>query len=221
MRALVAAVVCLASASFANASGSTDGIGRISVGGGARWTLNDWFNGKAAAAGRPVTTAEGFVTAPLGFQGTASFGYGAFDWFEVAVDVFGGFESFQLEGWQPFSSTSYGALVGLRVTRYDVLFPGFVPYVGVQTGPILSTVTSPSAPGSENVLQGWSVNGGAAYKITDRLGFFVDVRYLLGRVFVAEIAGRNVGGVFVSVGVSIFLPAAPKRDFDVPGFSRQ
>lgn len=214
---VVLALVCATSTSaWANGT-STDGIGRISVGGGLRWTMNNWFNSRAAEKGY-APNSDGFSTAPLGFQGTASFGYGAFDWFELAVDLFVGFESFGLQGHDPFTSTSYGALIGVRATRYDFPLPGLVPYIGFQTGPMLSTVTSSSAPGNESVLQAWSANAGAAYRFTDRFGIFLDVRYLHGRVFVADIAGRNVGGVFVSAGVAFFFPASPKRDLDVPGF---
>jgi len=205
-------------ASPAFADSATDGVGRISFGGGLRWTPNGFFNGKAAEAGRANTTTQEWVTAPIGAQGMASFGYGAFEWFELAVDVFGGFESFQLEGWLPHASVSYGGLIGFRLTRYDFPFQGLVAYVGVQTGPMLVTVSSPSSPGAERIMQAWSVNGGAAYKFTDKLALFVDVRYLYGRVFVSDIAGRNVGGVSFSAGLTIFFPPSPKRDLDVPGF---
>lgn len=213
MRFAFAVALLLAAPSFADSP--TDGIGRISLGGGLRWTMNDYFNARASEAARPV---EAKGTAPWGFQGMASFGYGAFEWLEIAVDLFGGFESFQIAGEDLFSSVSYGGLIGLRLTRYDFPFQGLVPYVGVQTGPMLAIVTSASEPGGERILQGWSVNGGASFRITDRFGLFVDVRYLHGRVFVAELAGRNVGGLFVSAGVSLFFPASPKRELDVPGF---
>jgi hypothetical protein len=211
-------VVSLFVASPALADGPTDGVGRVSFGGGLRWTPNGFFNGKAAEAGHANTTAEDFVTAPLGFQGMASFGYGAFEWLEVAVDVFGGFESFQLEGWLPFSSVSYGGLFGVRLTRYDFPVKGLVPYLGVQSGPMLVTVNSPSVPGTERIMQAWSVNGGATWKFTDKLGIYVDVRYLYGRAYVSEIAARNVGGLWFSAGLSIFFAPTPKRDLDVPGF---
>lgn len=213
MRFAFAVALLIAAPSFADSS--TDGVGRISLGGGLRWTMNDYFNARATEAGRPV---EKTGTAPFGFQGMGSFGYGAFDWLELAVDLFGGFESFQIAGEDLFSSVSYGGLIGLRLTRYDFPFQGLVPYVGVQTGPMLTIVTAPTEPGGERILQGWSVNGGATFRITERVGIFVDVRYLYGRVFVAELAGRNVGGVFVSAGVSLFFPSSPKRDLDVPGF---
>lgn len=216
---LVLCVSLSATEAWAGPGTSTDGVGRISIGGGLRWTMNDWFNLKATEAGLPpVSGGDEFVTAPLGFQGMASFGYGAFDWFEICVDVFAGYESFKLDGWAPFASVSYGATIGVRATRYDFPVQGLAPYLGVGSGPLLTTVTSQSAPGTERVLQTWSFNGGAAYKLTDRIGLFVDVRYLLGRAFVADIAGRNIGGVFLSAGVSIFFPPSPKRDLDVPGF---
>jgi hypothetical protein len=219
MRGLVA-VVALGWAVAARADTPTDGMGRVSVGGTLRLTPNDFFNAKATDAGRgPI--AEG-TTAPLGAGGVASFGYGAFEYFEVAFDVYAAWEAFALEGLRPFSSTNYGILLGFRVTRYDVLFKGFAPYVGAQTGISLVTVTSPDAPGSERALQPWSVNGGFSWRFTERLGLFVDVRYLLSRVFVADIAGRNVGGVFVSAGLAIFFPSPTERrdSNEVPGFSR-
>jgi hypothetical protein len=214
----LAVVALLAVGSPALADSPTDGVGRISIGGGLRWTPNWYFDDRASAQGRATTGAEEPVTAPFGPQGLVSFGYGAFEWFEVAIDLFVGYESFQLQGWLPFTSVSYGALIGVRATRYDFPLPGLVPYVGVQTGPMLVTVTSPSVPQSEALMQAFSVNGGAAYKITDRLGLFVDVRWILGRVFVADIAGRNVGGIFASAGLTIFFPPSPKRDQDLPGF---
>jgi hypothetical protein len=219
MRGLVMSLALLG-AMAARADTPTDGMGRVSVGGTLRLTPNDYFNGRAVEAGR-APLAEG-TTAPFGAGGVASFGYGAFEYFEVAVDLYAAWEAFALEGLRPFSSTNYGILLGFRVTRYDVLVKGFAPYVGAQTGLSLVTVTSPDAPGSERALQPWSVNGGFSWRFTERLGLFVDVRYLIGRAFVADIAGRNVGGIFVSAGLAIFFPSATERrdSSEVPGFSR-
>lgn len=217
-RGLVVLALCGATVCFADTP--TDGVGRVSIGGTLRLTPNDYFNNKALEAGRPLVPSAS--TSPLGAGGMASFGYGAFEYFEVAIDLYGAWESFVLDGWLPFSSTNYGILLGFRVTRYDVLFKGFAPYIGAQTGISLVTVTSPSKPAGESALQPWSVNGGFAWRFTERLGVFVDVRYLLSRSFVAEISGRNVGGFFVSAGLSIFFPSATERrdTNEVPGFSR-
>jgi hypothetical protein len=117
-----------------------------------------------------------------------------------------------------FNSFTYGALIGIRLTRYDFPFRGLVPYLGVQTGPTLVSVSSPTVPGPERLVQGFSGNAGFAYRITERVAVFLDVRYLYARAFVADLAGRNVGGVFGSLGVSIIFPAAEKRDLEVPGF---
>ena len=216
MKSLTLVVLVLAAPSLADTP--TDGVGRISIGGGLRWTPNWWFDGRATAAGSaPIHNGEAF-RAPLGIQGAASFGYGAFEWFELSVDLLVGYESFELDGLLPFTSVSYGGLIGARVTRYDFPVAGLVPYLGAQAGPLLVTVNSTSRPAGETILPAFSVNGGASYKLTDRLGLFVDARWLLARVFVADIAGRNVGGVFFSVGLSIFFPPAPKHDLEVPGF---
>jgi hypothetical protein len=217
MRASALAAALLVTGA-ARADTPTDGMGRVSVGGTLRVTPNDYFNDRAREAGRALI-AEG-TTSPLGAGGVASFGYGAFEYLEVTFDLYAAWEAFALEGWSPFSSTNYGLLAGLRLTRYDVLFRGFAPYLGVQTGISLVTVTSPSAPGGERALQPLSVNGGFSWRFTERLGAFVEVRYLLSRVFVADIAGRNVGGFFASAGVAFFFPSpTERRDAgEVPGF---
>lgn len=197
----------------AQADSSIEGWGRVSVFGGWRWVPNWFFADKAAEAGTPMLKAS-----PGGPQGGASFGYGALPFVEVAIDLFIGYETFELSGLQPFSSVSYGGLLGARFTRMDVLFPGFAPYLGVQAGPMLASVTSNSAPQPEKLLGAVSVNGGVNYRFAERFAVNLDVRWIIARTYVDPIAGINVGGVWFSAGFTIFFAPAPKRDLDVPGF---
>ncbi|MBL9039184.1 MAG: hypothetical protein JNG84_11750, partial [Archangium sp.] len=110
-------------------------------------------------------------------------------------------------------------LLGVRLTRNDVLFKGFSPYLGAQVGPTLALISTASFVTYESALFGTSINGGATWRFTERVGITLDVRWLFARFFVPTISGANVGGLFVSAGVTIFLPAAPARkDMAVPGF---
>lgn len=213
LAAAFALVVALASSGARAESRSIEGWGRISVFGGYRWVPNWFFADKAAEAGRPLVRPS-----PGGPQGGASFGYGAFAFAEIAIDLLIGYETFELEGLQPFSAVTYGGLLGPRFTKMDVLFKGFAPYVGVQAGPVLSSVSSNSLPQREKLLGAVAVNGGFNYRFAERLAFNVDVRWMLARNFVDPIAGANVGGVWFSVGFTIFFAPEPKRDLDVPGF---
>lgn len=211
--ALLALAVALCAAGARAESRSIDGWGRITAFGGYRYVPNGYFAEKAAEAGAPMKKPS-----PGGPQGGASFGYGAFSFLEVTIDLLIGYETFELEGQAPFSSVTYGGLLGARFTKLDLLFTGFAPYAGVQAGPILSIVTSNSAPQPEKFLGGIAINGGFNYRFTERLGINLDVRWMFARNYVEPIAGCNVGGLWVSLGFSVFFPPAPKADLDVPGF---
>lgn len=193
-------------------SRGVEGWGRISVMGGYRWTPNWYFTAQAAAAGNPVTHPSN--GGPLGM---ASFGYGAFTNFELSVDAFAAFESFTLDGLAPFSATTYGALIGPRLTKKD-LFPGFTPYVGAEGGPTLALVQSASFSNPERLLGGLAVVGGFHLMVADRWAISFDVRWLYARAVVPGISGINVGGVLFSIGVSTFFAPAPRREYEVPGF---
>ncbi len=212
-RGLVLLVALGAAQAGAADAGSVEGWGRVSVLGGYRWVPNWYFAGKAAEAGSPVS-------APSigGVMGSASFGYGAFPFLEVAIDAVVGYETFTLEGLQPFTSVSYGALLGSRFTRFDVLVKGLAPYLGVQFGPLLVNLSSPSLPQPEKLVGALMVSGGVSYRFADRFAFTLDARWLLARSFVNPIAGANAGGFTFSAGLTVFFAPTPKRDLDVPGF---
>jgi len=195
------------------AAESLEGMGRISVVGGYKWTPNWYFESRAAAQGSPL------ISRTPGIQGSASFGYGVSSWAEVAVDLFGAWETFALEGYQPFSSTIYGALLGVRIAKLDFLVRGLVPYLQAQVGPSVAQIASTSVASSERVLMGISVSGGLTWRFAERFGITLEARYLQARLSVPEISGANVGGLFASIGVTMFFPGSLERkDLSVPGF---
>lgn len=211
MRRLALALLALLSTG-ARAEG-VEGWGRISVGGGWRWVPNWHLEARAAQAGTPVVSAlHG------GPQGSAAFGYGVTPWLEAAIDVFAGYDTFEVQGTRPYTAVSYGALLGAKVYAPDLLVEGLQPYLGVQVGPTLSMLTSDDAALPERALAGTSLSGGATLRLGERFGLTFDVRYLLARNFLPPLSGLNVGGVWFSVMLTVFVPPAPKRDLDVPGF---
>ncbi len=190
-----------------------EGMGRISVVGGYKWTPNGYFEGKAAQAGHPLTGRT------PGIEGSASFGYGVNSFAEVAIDLFGGWETFTLDGYQPFSSTIYGGLIGLRVTSTTLFGRSLVPHLGAQAGPAVAQITSPSFDLGERVLLAATGNIGVTWRFVERFGITLDVRYMYARLFVADISGANIGGVFFSIGATMYFPGSPERkDLSVPGF---
>ncbi|MDP1828343.1 MAG: hypothetical protein Q8L48_34055 [Archangium sp.] len=214
MRRLLLGVLLLSSTALAD---GIDGWGRISVGGGFRWIPNWYFIDRAAQAGTPVL--PGLSGGP---QLTASFGYGVSSALELSIDLFGGFETINLalpDGQkQEYTSGAYGVLLGGRFTGNNVFFKGFMPYLAVQAGPLLSAITSRVNSQPERVLLAFSASAGATWRFADRYGISLEARYINSRSVLSPISGINVGGVAFSALFTIFFPPPPKRDLDVPGF---
>jgi opacity protein-like surface antigen len=205
-RAAVLACLLTATATFADEDvRSLEGMGRIAVQGGYRWTPNAEFMKRAAALGHPV---EGGM--PGGPQFSASFGYAPLDWIEATIDVFVGFENFRLQDLEQFTSTTYGALLGVRFAKMDFPFRGLVPYFGAQLGPVLSFITGKSIAGNERLNTGYSINAGLTFRVADRWGIGLDARYLFSRGEVPDIATIDAGGLWVSLSITYFIPAGPK-----------
>jgi hypothetical protein len=211
--ALLGALAALGTAEAWAESTSVDGWGRLTVFGGYRLVPNGYFAGRAAEAGSPMLHAS--VGGP---QGGASFGYGTLSFVEICIDLLIGYETFELEGQLPYSSVTYGGLLGVRLTRLDWLVPGLAPFLGMQGGPILANVSSGSNPQPEKLQLAFSVNAGFNYRFAERFAFNVDVRWMYARYYVDPIAGANVGGLWFSAGFTFFFTPAPKKDLDVPGF---
>jgi hypothetical protein len=99
-----------------------------------------------------------------------------------------------------------------------VFFKGFMPYAGLQAGPLLSSLTSRVNPQPERVLLAFSAFGGLTWRVAERYGITLEVRYINARAALWPISGINVGGVAFSAMFTLFFPPAVKRDLDVPGF---
>lgn len=202
----LAVAACLLALSASAAPDRTlEGMGRVAVQAGYRWTPNGEFMRRAADLGHAV---EGGMNG--GPQFSASFGYAPFDWLEATIDVFGGFELFRLQGLEQFTSTTYGALLGVRFAKMDFPVRGLVPYFGAQLGPVLSYITSKSTPPTERFNTGYSINAGLTFRVADRWGIGFDVRYLFARGDVHEVATVAAGGLWGSLSVTYFIPAGPK-----------
>ncbi len=203
-------VVCLASLLAASSilaadERSIEGMGRVAVQAGYRWTPNAEFMRRAAEAQHPVI---GRMSG--GPQFSASFGYAAFKWVEATIDLIGGFENFRLEGIGQVTSTTYGGLLGVRFAKMDFPLSGMVPYIGAQMGPVLSFITSESMPSTERLNTGYSVNAGLAIRIGEHWGVGFDARYLFARGDVPAVATVDAGGIWVSLAITYFIPAGPK-----------
>ncbi len=209
---LVTALLLCASPVFA---ANLDGMGRISVVAGYKWTPNWYFESKAAEQGNPL------ISRGISLQGAASFGYGVTSWVELAIDLIGGYEMFILKGYQPFNSVYYGGLIGGRVATLEFFSRNLSAYFGLQAGPALAQVSSDGVSSSERVVLGISVNAGLTYRVVERIGITLDVRYLYARVPVASIGAANVGGLMPSLGVTLFFPGPASNEvheLPVPGF---
>jgi hypothetical protein len=192
---------------------TVQGMGRITVSGGVRHTPNEYYFNRASEQGRPVQERPS-----VGPAANASFGYGVLDFLEIAIDGYFAYERFSLSGWAPFSSFTYGGFLGARLTKMDFPFRNFVPYVQVMSGATLSIVSSPDVPGTEKLQPGFAAGAGFTYRILERFGVSFDFKWLMARHFIADLAGMNVGGLWFTVGLTLFFPSEAKREPDLPRF---
>jgi hypothetical protein len=204
IRAVLLASVLAGSTALAQER-TIEGMGRVAVQGGYRWTPNPDFARRAAEQQHPVV--GGLTGGP---QFSASFGYAPLDWVEATIDLFVGFEDFRLEGYETFTSTTYGALLGVRLAKMDFPVRGLVPYVGAQLGPALSFISGKSIAGAERLNTGYSLNAGLTVRVKDRWGVGFDARYLFAMGDLPGVATINAGGLWVSLSVTYFIPAGPK-----------
>lgn len=206
---LVAFTLVTASAAFAQQERTMEGMGRVAVQAGYKWAPNGQFVNQAARDGYPLKGSM-----PGGPQASASFGYAPTSWLEATIDLFVGFEGFTLDGLERFSSTTYGALLGVRVGKMDFPVHGLLPYLGAQLGPALSFVTSKSIAGVEKLNTGYSINAGLTYRFADKWGVGLDARYLFADGAIPLPDGNtlsiNAGGLWISATVTFFIGAGPK-----------
>jgi hypothetical protein len=184
---------------------SLEGAGRIAVLPGWRYTPNDTFEASAAAAGHPLTGRS-----PGGLQLTGVFAYAPTASIEVAIDLFAGWEVLRLEGTDPVTSVTYGALAGFRA--FALWNDRWVPCAGLALGPVLVyTSGGPATRATERLVTGYAAVGGMAYRIDPGLSVSGEVRWLLARGTVSEVGGVNGGGLWVGVGLTWWIPPDASR----------
>lgn len=199
LAAVAAALV--APSARATETGSIEGLGRITIGGGVRLVPNDHFKKGVENEGHPV---EWFW--PVGPHATASFGYGVLSFLEVSIDLVGAGERYKLLDVPESASVTYGALLGVRLMKADLFFEGFTPMAGILLGPIFSHQSRDDGLVEERVVTGFSAVGGVAFRLTHMFGLWVEYRFLLARGVVPERAtGINAGGSWFMLGFTIYL----------------
>ena len=199
------ALLAASSAPAQQAERTIEGMSRLAVQAGWRYTPNDTFRSQVQAIGHPVITKMGG-----GPQFSASFGYAPLSWIEATIDVFIGFESFALGGLDSFTSTTYGALLGVRLEKMDFPVRGLIPYVGAQIGPALAFVASKSIANYEKLNTGITINAGLTYRLNDKWGIGLDARYMFASADLPDLATLNAGGLWASLTVTFFIGAGPK-----------
>jgi hypothetical protein len=111
---------------------------------------------------------------------------------------------------------TYGALVGLRFQALlDVLTRnGLVPFIGLQTGPVLALSMVEGVGVRESFTQGWAGTVGINFRLSPQWGLSADYRLVFarggnpfsGRPEFEKLGSSNAGGSWFSVGVSFFFP---------------
>jgi opacity protein-like surface antigen len=200
-----------------------DQTSRITVHGGWRLTSNETFyEGYYTLPGN-----EGLQRAPASPGGPflgATFGYSATELVEVGIDVFATGERLQLTGTPPITTVTYGAMVGLRFQALlDVLTRnGVVPFVGIQSGPVLAFSTVEGVGVKEAFNQGWAGTVGVNFRLSAHWGIAADYRLVFarggnpfaGRPGLTSLGSYNAGGSWFSLGVSFYFPPTSIK---VPG----
>lgn len=212
-RAVCAALVLLAAAPAAAQAKRIAGRGRISVAPSVAYVPDTPLtqNGEHFLSARRVDRT------PLGYGGWASFGYGATDGIEAAVDLLGAAQPFEFESIEPLTKVSFGAGVGARFI-WQVDLGGFElqPRVAVGLLGTLLTVTGggSTVSDSESFVTTYFGGVGTDLVLSESFGLQLEYRFLLGRARApAEIHGSiNAGGHFLMLGISYYLLGEAPHD---------
>lgn len=191
--------------SAAATAGPLQGVGRVSVQPGWRYTPNGPFYISTAAAGAPVAAPSrgGPVIA-------TSFAYSATDSIEVAVDLFLGGEQFRVENASSMLSVTYGAAAGVRfqwaLGEWGP-FQEVVPYAGLLVGPTLVNVSGGPLQGShEESVTGFIGSAGLTGRVGETWGVSLEYRFLLARGLVPDVGSINGGGHWLGLGLTWYFP---------------
>ncbi|MCE9670262.1 porin family protein [Myxococcus stipitatus] len=205
---------------------SLDGVGRITVQAGWRVTSNNTFYERWY--GRPGN--EGLARAARaggGPLGTATFAYAFTDMVEVGIDLFATGSTLQVT--QPGATPAdapfersiktfgYGALIGLR---FQTVLPevgpyGLVPFAGLFLGPALVSSERAGEGVQDDTTRAYAASLGATWRLSANWGLTAEYRfvYLRGPVGPqdARVGSFNLGGNWMSLGVTYTFPPDPSR----------
>ncbi|MFY2559511.1 outer membrane beta-barrel protein [Corallococcus terminator] len=204
---------------------SMDGVGRITVQAGWRVTSNETFyeSWYGAPANAGLSRARKTAGGPFG---VATFAYSLSDLLELGIDVFGTGSRLYvtepgLEGQAPFErridTLAYGAMLGLR---FQTVLPevgpyGLVPFLGLSTGPTLISSEREGEAVREKTTQAWAGVLGATWRLSPRWGLTAEYRFMFLRGPVgpeaAKLGSFNIGGNWMSLGVTYTFPPEPSR----------
>ena len=201
-------LVLVASLTSTAAFAELEGTQRVFGVAGWRYTPNDTFFTSAVANNyEPAGASIGGPQASIGF------GYSFIDWAELAVDLYVGTERLSFTNAPPISSTSYGALLGVRLQTELTLFGRpFVPSLGIFTGPAFIYVSGGRLlPPTETLTDAYAGALGGTVRLTDAIGVTAEVRVLLTRGHVPTIGSINGGGAWFGLGVSWYLGQIPRE----------
>jgi len=204
---------------------SLDGVGRITVQAGWRVTSNETFyeGWYAREANAGLSRAKKTAGGPFG---VATFAYSLSDLLELGIDLFATGSRLYVtdpgaEGVGPFErridTLAYGAMLGLR---FQTVLPevgpyGLVPFLGLSTGPTLISSKRQDEEVREKTTQAWAGVLGTTWRLSPRWGLTAEYRFMFLRGPVgpesAKLGSFNMGGNWLSLGVTYTFPPEPSR----------
>ncbi|MDY7227907.1 hypothetical protein [Hyalangium rubrum] len=196
------------------------GGSRISVQVGGRFAFNNTFYDSYYARPENAGVARA-APSRFGPLVVGTFAYSITDSLELGIDLFGTLQQFDLTNQPRLTTTSYGALLGMRYQAWWDLGPhGTVPFLGVLTGPMLASTKFDGGKVRETLSQTWAVATGATLRLSPTWGLCVEYRHVFARAAVGQpdqrFSSLNAGGSWVSLGVTYNFPHQPSNPLERP-----
>lgn len=141
-----------------------------------------------------------------------SFGYGANDALEVAIDLLGSLQTLQFEGREAIQRLTYGAGVAPRLyTQLKLGSMELQPYLTLGVAGAVISATGGGLTRSESFVTGYSAGVGATLVPGESFGIGIDYRFLYARGRApVEVGGTiNGGGHFLLLSFSWFIAGDP------------
>ncbi|XXF75002.1 hypothetical protein P2318_18185 [Myxococcaceae bacterium GXIMD 01537] len=219
-RSLLLAAVLTASTALAQEEEyevptSLEGVGRLSIQSGWRLTSNETFYEGYYAANSQLERGPMSNGGPLVI---GSFAYSISDLIELGVDLFATGERLRLTNQPTLTTMTYGALLAVR---FQTVLPqvgpyGFVPFMGILSGPTLAYSVFEGQKANEVVTQTWAGTLGGTLRLSPRWGLTAEYRLSFVRGQVAppgglKLGSYNGGGNWFALGVTYTWPPEPSR----------